>query len=167
MKHKFPRISFYEDFFQWRDWGKSLMDLHINYESAKPFPLERKDSDLTAKRKVVQNTMFDETADKFEAKPQVKLRALKDEGTILIDSMTTLEGVPSPAWEYKLGNRSAIEWILDQYKERKPQDATIAEKFNTYKFADYKEAVIELLKKVCTVSIETQKIISEMQNKVY
>jgi predicted helicase len=53
--------------------------------------------------------------------------------------------------------------VLDQYKEKKPGDPTIAEKFNTYKFADYKEHVIELLKRVCTVSVETMRIIEEMQ----
>jgi predicted helicase len=74
-----------------------------------------------------------------------------------------LRGVPKEAWEYKLGNRSALEWILDQYKEKKPSDPTIAEKFNTYKFADYKEQVIDLLKRVCTVSVETMRIVREME----
>ena len=62
-------------------------------------------------------------------------------------------------------NRSAIEWILDPYKEKKPSDPTIAEKFNTYRFADRKEQVINLLKRVCTVSVETVKIINELKNK--
>jgi len=61
-----------------------------------------------------------------------------------------------------LGNRSALEWILDQYKEKKPRDQTIAENFNTYRFADYKAQVIDLLQRVCTVSVETMKIIEEM-----
>jgi predicted helicase len=73
-----------------------------------------------------------------------------------------LQGVPASAWEYKLGNRSALEWILDQYKEKKPTDPTIAERFNTYRFADYKETVIDLLKRVCTVSVETVKITTQM-----
>jgi len=73
-----------------------------------------------------------------------------------------LKGIPPLAWEYKLGNRSALEWILDQYKEKKPSDPTIAEKFNTYRFADYKEKVIDLLKRVCTVSVETMKVVGEM-----
>ena len=77
-----------------------------------------------------------------------------------IDDNTTLSEVPAAAWEYKLGNRSALEWILDQYKEKKPKDATIAEQFNTYHFADYKEQVIDLLMRVCTVSVETLKIIA-------
>jgi hypothetical protein len=33
-------------------------------------------------------------------------------------------------------------------QEKKPKDPTIAEKFNTYKFAEYKESVIELLGRV-------------------
>ena len=70
--------------------------------------------------------------------------------------------MPAAAWEYKLGNRSAVEWVLDRYKEKKPRDPTIREKFNTYKFADYKEEVIDLLKRVCTVSVETVAIVQEM-----
>jgi predicted helicase len=56
-----------------------------------------------------------------------------------------------------------LEWILDQYKESKPSDPTIAEKFNTYRFADYKTQVIDLLQKVCTVSVETMRIVREME----
>ena len=67
------------------------------------------------------------------------------------------------AWDYKLGNRSALEWVLDQYKESKPKDPTIREKFNTYQFADYKEHVIDLLAKVCTVSVITQEIVEKMR----
>ena len=73
-----------------------------------------------------------------------------------------LRGVPSAAWEYRLGTYSALEWVLERYKEKKPKDPTIAEKFNTYRFAEYKEAVIELLGRVCAVSVETMKIIQEM-----
>jgi len=47
-------------------------------------------------------------------------------------------------------------------KEKTPKDPTIREKFNTYRFLDYKEQVIELICRVCTVSIETMKIIREM-----
>lgn len=62
----------------------------------------------------------------------------------------------------KLGNRSALEWVLDQYKEKKPTDPTIAEKFNTYRCADYKEHVIDHLQRVCRVSVETICIVEEM-----
>ncbi len=144
LKREFPHIPFYEDFAQWAAWGERLMSLHLNYETALPYPLKRSDA------KSVKN-------------PKAKLKADKEAGLIVLDSQTVLSGVPSEAWEYKLGNRSALEWVLDRYKEKKPRDPTIREKFNTYRFADYKEEVIDLLKRVCMVSVETVKIVREME----
>lgn len=149
LKREFPRLPFYDDFFKWVSWGKQLMELHINYETVAPFDL-----------KVIDVT---NTKDK-NYKLKVKLKADKSLGTITLDEHTHLLVVPDSAWLYKLGNRSALEWVLDQYKEKKPKDKTIAEKFNTYRFADYKPHVIDLLKRVCTVSVETMKIVDEMNN---
>lgn len=165
LRRDFPRIPFHKNFFKWRDRGRALMDLHVGYESAKPFPLKRADADVNPAPR--QKAMFDTAAqDKnlFGIKPKlkVKLHADKEAGVIELDEMTTLSGVPEAAWLYKLGNRSAIEWVLDQYKEKKPGDPTIAEKFDSYRFADHKEEVVELLKKVCTVSVETMRIVGEM-----
>jgi predicted helicase len=168
LKREFPRIPFYENFSQWCQWGKQLMELHINYESAKPFALKEITSASKADHKKATKELFAK-AEEPEAlyakkeKIKVKLKANKETGVIEIDELTLLSGVPAEAWEYKLGNRSALEWVLDQYKEKKPSDPTIAEKFNTYRFADYKAHVIELLKKVCTVSVETMKVIREME----
>ena len=55
-----------------------------------------------------------------------------------------------------------ISRILEQYKKYRPNDPMIAEKFNTYRFADYKEKVIDLPKHGCTVSIKTMEIIKQM-----
>ena len=157
LKREFPRIPFYgttvADFKQWGDWGKTLMDLHINYESVKPTKLKRTDAPDEKARK---------NADKSYA-PKAMLKADKVAGRITLDSETTLNGVPEAAWAYKLGNRSALEWILDQYKEKKPKDPTIREKFDTYRFADYKEKVIDLLMRVTTVSVRTQEIVEAMK----
>ena len=139
---EFPRLPFYQDFPAWVEMGQRLLDLHIGFESAQPYGLNREDLDGDAKR--------------------VILRADKEAGVIRLDDQTRLTGVPESAWRYRLGSRSALEWILDQYKERKPRDPTIAAKFNTYRFADYKERVIDLLQRVCTVSVETMHIVDGM-----
>jgi hypothetical protein len=62
------------------------------------------------------------------------------------------------------GNRSALDWVLDQHKERKPRDPTIREKFDTYRFADHKERVIDLLLRVATVSVETMRIVAALRD---
>ncbi len=161
LKRDFPRIPLYDDFNKWTRWGMALMDLHIDYEKVKKYGLERKDVINEGETKPFSEYL-DTTADKNLKPPKPKLKADKENGIIFIDSQTTLTGVPAIAWEYKLGNRSALEWILDQYKQKKPRDATIREKFNNYKFADYKEEVIELLMRVCTVSVKTIEIVREM-----
>ncbi len=84
-------------------------------------------------------------------------------GSITLDCETTLRGVPPEAWAYKLGNRCAIDWVLDQHKEKKPKDPTIREKFDTYRFADHKERVIDWLQRVTTVSVQTVRITEAMK----
>ncbi|MGB3420166.1 MAG: type ISP restriction/modification enzyme, partial [Dolichospermum sp.] len=154
LKRDFPRLPYYENFPKWVKWGKQLMEIHINYETVTPYNLTRVDIPL----KDTPSTSLRERQKTIK----VKLKADKTKDSIILDDVTTLSNIPKIAWEYMLGNRSALEWILDQYKEKKPKDPTIAEKFNTYRFADYKEQVIDLLMRVCTVSVETMKIIREM-----
>jgi len=126
------------------------MALHITYETVEPWPLARVDTP-------------DDKSRKAELALKVMLRADKKVGNIQLDSETQLTGVPPEAWTYKLGNRSALEWILDQYKEKTLKDPTIREKFNTYRFADHKEKVIDLLKRITRLSVETMKIVEEMK----
>lgn len=145
LKREFPRIPFYSNFQAWAEWGAKLMALHIGYESVKPWDLTRVDTP------------------KSDATPKPILKADKDNGSIRLDSATQLSGIPESTWEYRLGNRSGLEWILDQYKEKKPKDPTIREKFNTYRFADYKEKVIDLLARVTRVSVETMEIVEAMK----
>ena len=172
LKREFPRLPFYENFRQWAALGRALMDLHLTYEQAPPFPLERQDRDnqqdaelgraeLPLRPAAQQRRPTEQPPD---TKPTLKprLKAVKETGTIEIDATTTLHGIPAAAWDYKLGNRSGLEWVLDQWKEHKISDPTVAEKFNTYRFADHKEKVIDLLARVCTVSVETMKIVRAM-----
>ncbi|WP_114389492.1 type ISP restriction/modification enzyme [Notoacmeibacter marinus] len=154
LKREFPRIPSYDDFHLWAGWGETLMALHIGYEEVEPWPLQRLDAEPS----------------KNGATPKPILKSIPPEdidddsatGTIRIDADTTLSGVPAACWRYKLGNRTAIDWVLDQHKEKKPRDPTIREKFDTYRFADHKERVIDLLARVARVSVETVAITDAM-----
>ena len=139
---EFPRIPLYSYFASWTKMGRKLLDLHLGFESVEPHPLERVEGEAPPGRAL--------------------LRADKERGIIRLDERTTLVGVPANAWRYKLGSRSALEWVLEQYKERKARDATVAAKFNEYRFADHKERVIDLLRRVCAVSDRTMYILDGM-----
>lgn len=144
LKRDFPHIPFYDDFSAWSNWGQILFDLHAGYESVSPYDL-------------VENSISK------VLNPKPKLQADKDKGLVILDENTTLSGIPSEAWDYRLGNRSGLEWILEHYKENSPKDATIAERFNNYRFLKFKGHVIDQLKRICSVSVETMKIVKEME----
>ena len=174
---EFPRLPLYHDWDAWVKMGRELLELHIGFEDVEPYALERVDKSRSSQSPSSQSPPSQPSPIKGEGAvvgasegegvrtPRVMLRANagdKERGEIHIDSETVLRGVPEFAWEYKLGNRTAIEWVLDQYKEKKPRDPTIRERFNTYRFADYKEDVIDLLRRVCTVSVRTAEIVGGM-----
>jgi len=191
LKREFPRIPFYPDFGQWAAWGEQLMTLHLHFETVEPWPLRRIESlppsiDLHlpplkkggrggfkqcqippsppfSKGGTVSKDGIVSKDGTKEGKIKPRLKADKTAGSIEIDAITVLENVPVEAWEYRLGHRSALEWILEEYKESTPRDPTIREKFNTYRFADYKEKVIDLLMRVCRVSVETVQITRAMR----
>lgn len=149
LKREFPRIPFYPDFAQWAAWGETLMTMHIGYEEVAPWPVERID---TPNPKRAEGTH-----------PKAMLKSVPEQGLVRVDEDTQITGIPREAWDYRLGNRSAIDWVLDQHKEKTPRDPTIREKFNTYRFADYKESMIALLAKVVRVSIDTVAITEAMK----
>jgi predicted helicase len=128
LKRELPRIPFYRDFWQWAAWGEALINLHIGYEGVAPFALTRTD-------------VPDAKARAAGLPPKTMLRADPASGSIALDSETTLRGIPSEAWAYKLGNRSAIDWVLDQYKDK----------------------VMALLMRVTTVSAETVRLVEAMK----
>jgi predicted helicase len=150
LKREFPRIPFYDDFWLWAAWGERLMALHIGYEDVEPWAITRKDTP-------------DEKRIAAGVAPKPVLKSDPENGMIKIDAETLLSGIPRAAWDYRLGNRSGLDWVLDQYKEKTPKDPTIREKFNTYRFADYKEKVVDLLARVARVSVETVEIIEAMR----
>ncbi|MDR2953068.1 MAG: N-6 DNA methylase, partial [Treponema sp.] len=143
LRRNAPRIPFYEDFHQWAAWGKSLMSLHSNYENAKEHPLKT------------------QAAKSGDERGQLKYD--KSAGRIIIDDVI-LSGVPPAILNYKLSQRSPLEWIIDQYKIKKIEDPVVAEKFNSYSLSPYKNEIISLIKKIITVSLETIKITDLMQN---
>lgn len=89
--------------------GQKLADLHVNYESAKEFPLQRQENK--------------------EVKLDWRVEAMKlskDKASLFYNDFLTLSGIPSEVFDYKLGNRSALEWVIDQYRVTRDEQGNIA-----------------------------------------
>ena len=61
------------------------------------------------------------------------MKLSKDKRSLIYNDFLTLSGIPPELFEYRLGNRSALEWIIDQYqvsadKRRQVWDSPISQR---------------------------------------
>ncbi len=85
--------------------------------------------------------------------------------TVKYNDTLTLTGIPPEAFDYRLGSRSALEWIIDQYRVVTERNSDIVRAPNEY--SDDSRYIINLLEKVITVSVETVRIVNELAKLAY
>ncbi|MBM3132741.1 MAG: DNA helicase, partial [Chloroflexi bacterium] len=85
-----------------------------------------------------------------------KMKLSKDKTQLVYNDFLTLGGIPPEAFEYRLGNRSALEWIIDQYQIKTDKRSGIVNDPNGPEDPEY---IVRLIGKVITVSLETVKIV--------
>jgi predicted helicase len=84
------------------------------------------------------------------------MKLSKDKRRIVYNDFLTLGGVPAEAFEYRLGNRSALEWVIDQYQVTTDKRSGIVNDPNR---ADDPQYIVRLIGQVITVSLETMKVV--------
>lgn len=87
------------------------------------------------------------------------MKLSKDKTELRYNDFLTLRGIPASAFEYRLGNRSALEWVIDQYRVSTDARSGIVNDPNR---TDDPQYIVRLVKQVITVSLETQKIVAEL-----
>ena len=83
------------------------------------------------------------------------MRPSRDRMRIRYNSFLALDGVPAEAFDYRLGNRSALEWVIDQYRVKTDRRSGIVNDPNRVEDPRY---IVNLLGKVVAVSLETVEI---------
>jgi predicted helicase len=122
--------------------GAQLAALHVGYESADEYPLTQlvnKDVPFTWR--------------------VTKMRLSKDKTSLAVNEALTFGGVPPEAFDYKLGNRSALEWVVDQYQVTTDKRSGIVSDPNR---ADDPEYIARLVRRVITVSVETARLVAAL-----
>ena len=140
LKRDLPHIPFAEDFWGFVEAGTQLANLHINYESQPEYD----------KLKLVQTP---EMPLNWRVE---KMKLSKDKTSLIYNDFLTLSGIPPRAFDYQFGTRSALEWIIDQYRVKTDKRSGIVNDPNR---ADDLQYIIRLIGKVITVSLETIAIV--------
>ena len=142
LRRELPRIPFAPDFRDFAREGEKLVDIHIHYEVQPEYPLrwiEDPDAPMTYRVE--------------------KMKLTKDKTTVIVNDFLTLSGIPPAAFEYRLGNRSALEWIIDQYQVSADPRSGIDNDPNR---PDDPQYIIRLIGKIVTVSLETVHVVNTM-----
>jgi predicted helicase len=92
-----------------------------------------------------------------------KMRLSKDKTTLAVNDSLTLAGIPPETFTYRLGNRSALDWIIDQYQVYTDPRTHITSDPNAWgEEHNNPEYIIQLVAKIITVSLETMKIVNTL-----
>jgi predicted helicase len=160
LKRELPRIPFAENFWKVVETGKRLMDIHVHYEDQPEFALHEEWS--LPKGYVhpygLAVTSIDQVPERDRYRVTKMKRDKKDPTRLIVNDFLTLTGIPANVDEYKLGNRSALDWIIDQYQVSTDKRSGITNDPNRNDDPTY---IIRLIKKVVTVSVETVGLVEE------
>ncbi|HZQ18171.1 MAG TPA: type ISP restriction/modification enzyme [Terriglobales bacterium] len=122
--------------------GQRLAEIHVHYEQQPEFPLIKKEKE----------------GEKLDYRVQ-KMKLSKDKTALIYNRFLTLSGIPKEAYEYRLGNRSALEWIIDQYQVSTDKRSGITNDPNREEDQEY---ILRLIGKVVNISLETVKIVNSL-----
>ena len=144
LRRELPRIPFVqpEHFWAFVETGRRLAHIHVHYEDQPQYALTHI-----------------ETPDEPLDYRVEKMRLSKDRTELKYNDFLTLTNIPAPAFEYKLGNRSALHWVIDQYRVKTDKRSGIVNDPNNLDDETY---ILRLIGQVITVSMETVELINAL-----
>ncbi len=142
LKRDLPRLPYAPDFWGFANAGKRLGEIHVGYEDVNEFPLAQIET---------PDTQLDWRVE--------KMKLSKDKTQIKYNDFLTLDGIPAKVLDYRLGNRSALEWVIDQYRVKTDKRSGIVNDPNRLDDPTY---IVNLISKVITVSLETVDIVESL-----
>ncbi|MGC1107562.1 MAG: type ISP restriction/modification enzyme [Candidatus Acidiferrales bacterium] len=122
--------------------GKRLAEIHVHYEKQPEYKLAK----------------IEKSGKKLDY-CVTKMRLSKDKTQIAYNDFLTLSGIPPETFEYRLGNRSALDWVIDQYQVSTDKRSGITNDPNR---ADDPQYILRLVGQVITVSLETVKLVNSL-----
>src|SRR5262249_61533519 len=124
--------------------GRQLMDMHVNYEQAQEHP--------SVKVLLTKGVPFTWEVEKMRLSSE-------DQRVVFVNPSFRLGPIPPECFEYRLGNRSALEWVIDQYQVSEDKRSGIKSDPNR---PDDERYIVDLVGKVITVSLETVAIVASL-----
>jgi len=162
LKVDYPRIPLHDDFAFYQSRGRELIKLHAHYEDVHPYA----DLKITTDENYLPEGI--DNPNKNHVTHPMKID--KKLGILHLDAKNKIENIPLEVFNYKIGSRSALDWIVEYHKFKKlnPQKelhhkTLIDEGLDTYDWKSIRANLLTLIPKIVTVSLDTIKIYDELR----
>jgi predicted helicase len=159
MLPRIPDLSEASDFRLFAEAGRKLANLHLNYEAVEQYPLEEVWTvPHGAAREPIGSELLRVKKMRFGGKP-----GEWDKSRVVVNENLTVLGIPDEAHQYMVGSRSAIEWVLERFQVKTDKPSGLTNDPNAWGDEHGKPSyIIDLLKSIVTVSVETVRIVSSL-----
>ncbi|MBL4568101.1 MAG: DEAD/DEAH box helicase [Porticoccus sp.] len=158
---RIPCVKEAKDFWHFSQAGRDLAELHINYETVDKYPVTLD----CGKRKLSQLDDQDFYVTKMK-RPKIKVddKSVNDNSTIIYNDSITLRDIPVEAYDYVVNGKAAIEWVIERQAVTTDKKSGITNDANDWAIETMNNAKypLELLQRVITVSLETNKIVNNL-----
>ncbi len=153
LKRELPRLPLAPEFQAFVKAGERLMRLHLDYdhtEVVEPYKLREEWASGKPKSYRVQ-----------------KMVLSKNREALIVNDSLTLRGIPADAFEYRLGNRTALDWVVDQYQVHLDKPTGTTSDPNMWgEEAEDEEYIVRLVKQVVAVSVATNEIVRSLPSEL-
>ena len=141
LMRELPRIPMAPDFKVFRDTGKRLANLHLNYEACRRYKLKS-----LYKPKAFTKLAF--------GRMKKNGHSIYDTTKILIDRTPFLENIPD--MQYRVNGRTPLEWIVDRYKITTDKESGIVNDPCTG------TDILAVIERAVYVGVESDRLIKEL-----
>ena len=150
LKKMLPRLPLVENFSAFRDAGRQLMTIHVDYEQAEPY------AGITEEAKLIM-----EDDDYRVAKMRFgKSGGATDRSVIIYNKHLSLSGIPLEAYQYQVNGKSALEWLMERYEDKTDKDSGIRNDPNEY--SENPRYIVDLIKRITTISLKTVELVRSL-----
>ena len=159
LKKMLPHIPRAAGFHTYASVGRELADLHVNYERVEPYPSVQEEAGLHAPADPWERYRIGKHKMRF---PKLGRRD-KDFTRLEYNEYVILVGIPEQAQQYTISGRSPLDWVIDRYYVKTDKASGIVNDPNDFlREQGRSDAVVDLIKRLVTVSMRTQELLSTL-----
>lgn len=156
---RIPAVKKFADFMAFSAAGRALADLHVNYETVAPYPVQYEGGAI--EHAAFTDADYYVTQMKFGKGTGKSGDERHDKTRVIYNSKITMVGIPLEAYEYVVNGKPALEWVMERQAVTTHKDSGIVNDANLWATETMGDAAypLKLFQRVVTVSLETVRIV--------